>query len=106
MAAVEATGQDFDDLKLYHLGPCRALPPYLLGPASWTKVLPPRFVAAREEALKRARGFEMQNGSYNNSHVGGFHDQAQPPTPFGSALSSPVMNGGPLGGAPSTGELS
>ena len=28
----DSTERDFDDLKLYNLGPCRALPPYLLIP--------------------------------------------------------------------------
>ena len=54
----DLTERDFEDLKLYHLGPCRALPPYLLHPESWTKVLPPHFVAAREEALRIAQEYE------------------------------------------------
>mmetsp|Transcript_2068 Transcript_2068/g.4329 ORF Transcript_2068/g.4329 Transcript_2068/m.4329 type:complete len:910 (-) Transcript_2068:24-2753(-) len=56
----DLTQRDFDDLKLYHLGPCRALPPYLLHPEAWTKVLPPHFVAAREEALRIAREWESR----------------------------------------------
>ncbi len=54
----DLTERDFDDLKLYHLGPCRALPPYLLHPQSWTKVLPPHFIAARNEALIIAQEWE------------------------------------------------
>mmetsp|Transcript_4223 Transcript_4223/g.9275 ORF Transcript_4223/g.9275 Transcript_4223/m.9275 type:complete len:1066 (-) Transcript_4223:125-3322(-) len=56
----DLTERDFDDLKLYHLGPCRALPPYLLHPETWTKVLPPRFVSAREEALRIAQDWESR----------------------------------------------
>ena len=54
------TNQDFDDLKLYHLGPCRALPPHLLTPDAWTKVLPPPFATAREEALMIAQDWESR----------------------------------------------
>lgn len=54
----DLTERDFDDLKLYHLGPCRALPPYLLHPEAWIKVLPPHFLAAREEAMRIAQEFE------------------------------------------------
>ena len=56
----DLTERDFDDLKLYHLGPCRALPPYLLRPQAWTKVLPPHFVAARDQAMIRAMEFEKR----------------------------------------------
>lgn len=56
----DLTERDFDDLKLYHLGPCRALPPYLLHPEAWTKVLPPHFVAARDEAMRKAMEFEKR----------------------------------------------
>lgn len=54
------TTQDFDDLKLYHMGPCRALPPHLLTPEAWTKVLPPPFASAREEALMIAQDWESR----------------------------------------------
>eukprot|EP00956_Cyclotella_meneghiniana_P032758 scaffold91217_cov69-Cyclotella_meneghiniana.AAC.8 len=54
----DLTERDFDDLKLYHLGPCRALPPYLLHPEAWTKVLPPHFVAARDQAMIKAMEYE------------------------------------------------
>ncbi|KAL3793333.1 hypothetical protein HJC23_003843 [Cyclotella cryptica] len=64
----DLTERDFDDLKLYHLGPCRALPPYLLHPEAWTKVLPPHFVAARDEAMRKAIEFEKR-----------FPPAAQPP---------------------------
>ena len=56
----DLTERDFDDLKLYHLGPCRALPPYLLRPETWTKVLPPHFMTAREEALTIAQDWESR----------------------------------------------
>lgn len=56
----DLTERDFDDLKLYHLGPCRALPDYVLNPAAWQKVLPPNFVAARETALLRAAELDEQ----------------------------------------------
>lgn len=54
----DLTERDFDDLKLYHLGPCRALPQYILQPPAWTKVLPPHFLAARQQAMLRAQQFE------------------------------------------------
>mmetsp|Transcript_6811 Transcript_6811/g.14213 ORF Transcript_6811/g.14213 Transcript_6811/m.14213 type:complete len:862 (-) Transcript_6811:126-2711(-) len=54
------TNQDFDDLKLYHMGPCRALPPHLLNPEAWAKVLPPPFATAREEALMIAHDWESR----------------------------------------------
>ena len=56
----DLTERDFDDLKLYHLGPCRALPPYLLHPEAWTKVLPPHFVAARDQAMIKAMELEKR----------------------------------------------
>ena len=52
------TERDFDDLKLYHLGPCRVLPNYILSPEAWRKVLPPSFIDCREKALARAYEFE------------------------------------------------
>lgn len=63
----DLTERDFDDLKLYHLGPCRALPLHLLHPHSWTKVLPPHFLLARDEALRIAQDFESR---YPSSMVG------------------------------------
>jgi len=48
----DLTERDFDDLRLYHLGPCRALPLELLIPNSWANVLPPHFMEAREKALE------------------------------------------------------
>ena len=56
----DLTNRDFDDLKLYHLGPCRALPQYVLQPSAWTKVLPPHFLAARQQAMLRAQDFEAR----------------------------------------------
>jgi len=52
------TEGDFNDLKLYHLGPCRALPSYILTPEPWKKVLPRSFMMCREKALARAYEFE------------------------------------------------
>jgi len=52
------TERDFDDLKLYHLGPCRALPSFILNPASWKKVLPLHYQECRDKALARAYEFE------------------------------------------------
>ena len=37
-------------------------PPYVLQPGSWTKVLPPHFLAARQTALLRAQEYERQMG--------------------------------------------
>lgn len=53
----DLTERDFHDLKLYHLGPCRALPQYILQPQAWTKVLPPHFLAARQNAILRAQEY-------------------------------------------------
>jgi hypothetical protein len=58
----DLTERDFDDLKLYHLGPCRALPQYILSPEAWVKVLPPHFVEARQEAFIRAEEYMRANG--------------------------------------------
>jgi hypothetical protein len=58
----DLTERDFDDLKLYHLGPCRALPQYILQPSAWTKVLPPHFLAARQHALLRAQDWGQRHG--------------------------------------------
>jgi hypothetical protein len=83
----DLTERDFDDLKLYHLGPCRALyeynffvgycrrsrrrvpccvshTPYQLHrpPQAWSKVLPPPFLVAKGEALRRARQAEIRAG--------------------------------------------
>lgn len=63
----DLTERDFADLRLYHLGPCRALPAHLLKPEAWTKIVPPHFVAAKEEALKRAREHEKRNGRLSTS---------------------------------------
>jgi hypothetical protein len=59
--------RDFDDLKLYHLGPCRALPPHLLQPSSWEKVLPEHFRLIRQLALERAQAYEEQYGKIHYS---------------------------------------
>mmetsp|Transcript_13459 Transcript_13459/g.19834 ORF Transcript_13459/g.19834 Transcript_13459/m.19834 type:complete len:1058 (+) Transcript_13459:208-3381(+) len=53
----DLTERDFDDLKLYHLGPCRALPPHILQPQAWTKVLPPHFLAAKHRAMEFAQNW-------------------------------------------------
>jgi hypothetical protein len=58
----DLTERDFDDLKLYHLGPCRALPQYILQPQAWVKVLPPHFLSARETALMRAEEYQVRMG--------------------------------------------
>jgi len=53
------TERDFDDLKMYHLGPCRALPNFLLTPDAWLKLLPKYFMECRENALARAFEYEV-----------------------------------------------
>ena len=58
----DLTERDFDDLKLYHLGPCRALPQYILQPQAWIKILPPHFLAARQQAMIRAEDFMQRHG--------------------------------------------
>ena len=65
----DLTERDFDDLKLYHLGPCRALPQYILQPTAWTKVLPPHFNAARNEAIARALKWQAQHGEGEEDEV-------------------------------------
>jgi len=50
--------RDFDDLRLYHLGPCKSLPSHLLKPDAWQKVLPQSFIECREKAFARAFEFE------------------------------------------------
>jgi hypothetical protein len=65
-AVYDLTDRDFDDLKLYHLGPCRALPQYILQPNAWTKVLPPHFVAARIEAIARAQEWQGEERGEDN----------------------------------------
>lgn len=61
-AVYDLTERDFDDLKLYHLGPCRALPQYILQPSAWSKVLPPHFMRARKEAILKAQEWQLRNG--------------------------------------------
>ena len=58
----DLTERDFDDLKLYHLGPCRALPQYILSPDAWAKVLPPHFLEARQQAFIRAEEYMQRHG--------------------------------------------
>lgn len=55
----DLTERDFEDLRMYHLGPCRALPDNLLVPSAWEKVLPQHFMACRESALARAFEYEV-----------------------------------------------
>ena len=55
----DLTERDFDDLKMYHLGPCRSLPDDLLRPDAWEKVLPQHFIVCRENALARAYEYEV-----------------------------------------------
>jgi hypothetical protein len=50
--------RDFDDLLLYHMGPCKSLPSHLLRPDAWRKVLPQSFIECREKAFARAYEFE------------------------------------------------
>jgi hypothetical protein len=65
----DLTERDFDDLKLYHLGPCRALPQYILQPQAWQKVLPPHFLSARETALMRAQDYQPDVDMNNNNNM-------------------------------------
>jgi hypothetical protein len=65
----DLTVRDFDDLKLYHLGPCRALPQYILLPQAWMKVLPPHFLAARQTAMLRAQDFEVRRAGLPQSQL-------------------------------------
>jgi hypothetical protein len=70
-AVYDLTERDFDDLKLYHLGPCRALPQYILQPNTWSKLLPPHFMAARGEAISRAQEWQAQDreGAFQEDEV-------------------------------------
>jgi hypothetical protein len=67
--------RDFEDLKLYHLGPCRALPPHLLQPASWRKILPEHFCHIRDLAMERAKAFEERFGKINYTPYPQHHPQ-------------------------------
>ena len=70
----DLTERDFDDLKLYHLGPCRALPQYILSPHAWAKVLPPHFLEARQQAFIRAEEY-MQRHGIPMDEFNGYQDQ-------------------------------
>jgi hypothetical protein len=58
-AVYDLSDRDFDDLKMYHLGPCRALTDHLLTQSAWEKVLPQHFMECRENALARAFEYEV-----------------------------------------------
>lgn len=90
----DLTERDFDDLKLYHLGPCRALPQYILQPQAWTKILPPHFLAARQEALIRAEEEMQQNGDFDTMPGEYYrnYDEASPEE--SEFLESPMMSPG------------
>mmetsp|Transcript_24852 Transcript_24852/g.53609 ORF Transcript_24852/g.53609 Transcript_24852/m.53609 type:complete len:973 (-) Transcript_24852:249-3167(-) len=97
----DLTERDFDDLKLYHLGPCRALPPHLLHPETWTKVLPPHFMAAREEALRIAEEWESRfppQLSASQSVSGNSHQ-----IPVGQGAEVGMNNSGMAGESPGSG---
>jgi hypothetical protein len=76
----DLTERDFDDLKLYHLGPCRALPQYILQPSAWTKVLPPHFLAARQQAMLRAQEYEARFGNVASSPLPAPESSPKAPT--------------------------
>lgn len=38
-------------------------PPYILQPNAWTKVLPPHFLAAKQQAMMRAHEYEQAHGA-------------------------------------------
>ena len=83
-AVYDLTERDFDDLKLYHLGPCRALPQYILQPTAWTKVLPPHFMRAREQAIQRAEEWQERNGEVVQREIdeeGAFSNEEPDKTP-------------------------
>ena len=53
--------EDFDSLRERHCGSCQKLPRRLTDPSedlSWEKVVPPSFLAAKEEAMRRAVEYE------------------------------------------------
>mmetsp|Transcript_24806 Transcript_24806/g.34988 ORF Transcript_24806/g.34988 Transcript_24806/m.34988 type:complete len:1017 (+) Transcript_24806:311-3361(+) len=92
----DLTSRDFDDLKLYHLGPCRALPPYILQPEAWSKVLPPHFLMAKEQAMLRAAQYENPGGIPMQQYpVDQPYDQQQGPQPY--PLQGPQMVNPPPG---------
>ncbi|KAI2493017.1 hypothetical protein MHU86_21518 [Fragilaria crotonensis] len=112
----DLTERDFDDLKLYHLGPCRALPPYILQPQAWIKVLPPHFLAAKHRALMRAQRWEDIHGpsmSMTSSAVLSNQDYnygTLPMNPLTVQVAPPVLSpaaaGLPLGTPQSPGMVS
>lgn len=40
----------------------RYSPPYILQPSAWTKVLPPHFLAAKQQAMMKAHDYEQMHG--------------------------------------------
>lgn len=52
---------DFDSLRERHYGSYQQLPRRLVGPSEWEKVVPPSFLAAKEEAMRRAVEYEKKN---------------------------------------------
>jgi len=92
----DLTERDFEDLKLYHLGPCRALPPYILQPEAWHKVLPPHFLEAREDAFVIARQYELTFGVISPTNES---NQAimSPEEMIAMGLDPPLQQPGPKG---------
>lgn len=66
-AVYDLTDRDFDDLQLYHLGPCQALPSEILQPQAWNKVLPPPFLAAKQQAVRRAMKYQQQQQQHHGA---------------------------------------
>lgn len=83
----DLTHRDFEDLKLYHLGPCRALPSYILTPEAWLKVLPPHFLIARQQAMLRARDYQGQEDDYVPSDIAAHEEPWSDPVPMDEAVS-------------------
>eukprot|EP00980_Cylindrotheca_fusiformis_P018737 scaffold6241_cov129-Cylindrotheca_fusiformis.AAC.14 len=87
-AVYDLTNRDFDDLKLYHLGPCRALPQYILQPNAWTKVLPPHFVAARNEAIARAQEWQAEHVQDGQMELEMEEEEGALPSPINTSSST------------------
>ena len=58
---------DFDSLRERHYGSYQKLPRRLVDPSEWEKVVPPSFLAAKEEAMRRAVDYEKKRRTMRDS---------------------------------------
>jgi hypothetical protein len=72
-----------------------ARPEYIMDPESWTKVLPPHFITARDQALIRARAYEQQHGlgGEDQRHIGEVESYDDDDKVMNGNYERPVYNG-------------